>query len=98
MAYTPTPLFAGDLHDNATRLAAQLAQHTRGFPTVAPPPEGSEGWRQMLALGWQGESGANAKLVWARRLGENPNPTAVGLDQDGTLIRNRFWINASLPF
>ena len=54
MAYTPTPLFAGDLHDNATRLAAQLAQHTRGFATVAPPPEGSEGWRQMLALGWQG--------------------------------------------
>lgn len=51
-----------------------------------------------LALGWQGESGASMKLVWARRLGENPNPAATGNDQDGTLIRNRFWLNANLPF
>lgn len=51
-----------------------------------------------LALGWQGETGASAKIVWARRIGENPNPAATGNDQDGTLIRNRFWLNASLPF
>lgn len=51
-----------------------------------------------LALGWQGESGASAKIVWARRIGENPNPATTGNDQDGTLIRNRFWLNASLPF
>ena len=54
MAYTPSPLFAGDLHDTAARLAAHLAQNTRGFRTAAAPAEGTEGWRQMLELGWQG--------------------------------------------
>jgi alkylation response protein AidB-like acyl-CoA dehydrogenase len=54
MAYMPNPLFPGDLHDTAARLAASLAQSTRGFATSAPPAEGSEGWRQMLELGWQG--------------------------------------------
>ena len=54
MAWIPNPLFPGDLHDTAARLATHLAQGTRGFPTGAPPAEGSEGWRQMLELGWQG--------------------------------------------
>jgi hemolysin activation/secretion protein len=51
-----------------------------------------------LAFGWQGEGGFNLKLVWARRIGNNPNPTSTGNDQDGTLIRDRFWLNANLPF
>ncbi len=54
MAYMPSPLFPGDLHDTAARLAASLTQSTRGFATAAPPAQGSEGWRQMLELGWQG--------------------------------------------
>ena len=54
MAYTPSPLFPGDLHDSAARLASDLAQGTRSFRTQAPPPEGSQAWRQMLELGWQG--------------------------------------------
>jgi alkylation response protein AidB-like acyl-CoA dehydrogenase len=69
MAFTPSPLFAGDLYDTASRLAAQLAQQARGFRTAAPPRQGSEGWRQMLALGWQGvwiaeaDGGFGASLV-----------------------------------
>ena len=51
-----------------------------------------------LALLWQGEGGASAKLVWARRLGDNPNPSATGQDQDGTLVRDRLWANAQLAF
>jgi alkylation response protein AidB-like acyl-CoA dehydrogenase len=54
MAFVPTPLFPGDLHDTAERLASHLAQGTRGFASAAPPAEGSQGWRQMLELGWQG--------------------------------------------
>ena len=42
------------------------------------------------------------QLTYARRLGSNPNPitTAVnqGYDQDGTLVLNRFWLSATLPF
>lgn len=54
MAWISSPLFSGDLHDTANRLAAHLAQGVRGFSTEAPPSEGSAGWRQMLELGWQG--------------------------------------------
>ena len=51
-----------------------------------------------LSLAWQHKSGASLKGTWARRIGNNPNPTATGNDQDGTLIRNRVWLVASLPF
>ncbi len=51
-----------------------------------------------LALAWQGNSGLTLKATWAKRIGENPNPTAAGNDQDGSLINNRLWLTASLPF
>lgn len=55
-----------------------------------------------LALAWRNSAGLNVQLTYARRLGNNPNPitTAVnqGYDQDGTLVLNRFWLSATLPF
>ncbi|MEI7613900.1 MAG: ShlB/FhaC/HecB family hemolysin secretion/activation protein [Betaproteobacteria bacterium] len=51
-----------------------------------------------LTLAWQGNSGLNLKATLARRIGDNPNPTATGNDQDGSLVKNRFWLTASLPF
>jgi hemolysin activation/secretion protein len=51
-----------------------------------------------LSLGWQAPFGLNLKATWARRDGSNPNPTATGRDQDGSLDRNRWWFTASLPF
>ena len=51
-----------------------------------------------LSLAWQAESGFNLKATWARREGDNPNPTATGRDQDGSLDKNRVWLSASLPF
>ena len=51
-----------------------------------------------LSLAWQGGAGLNLKATWARRIGDNPNPTASGNDQDGSLHENRFWLAASLPF
>jgi hemolysin activation/secretion protein len=51
-----------------------------------------------LATGWQMDSGASIKATWARRIGANPRPTAKGSDQDGSLVRDRFWLSASLPF
>ncbi len=51
-------------------------------------------------LGWTTRlpGGANMKLNWARRIGSNPNPSSTGTDQDGSLLRNRYWLSASLPF
>lgn len=51
-----------------------------------------------LALEWRGKAATNLKLIWARRSGDNPTPTVTGDDQDGTLIRNRFWLTAAMPF
>ena len=51
-----------------------------------------------LALAWQAGNGSSLKLTWARRIGDNPNPTASGNDQDGSLLNNTFWLAASLPF
>lgn len=51
-----------------------------------------------LSLGWQTPAGVNLKATWARRIGQNPNPTAAGKDQDGSLDKNRLWLSASLPF
>lgn len=55
-----------------------------------------KGWG--MAIGWQAASGLSLRTIWARRIGNNPNPTANGNDQDGTLIRDRYWLTATLPF
>ena len=44
------------------------------------------------------KSGLNLKATWARRIGDNPNPAANGDDQDGTLHKNRFWLQATTQF
>lgn len=51
-----------------------------------------------LSLNWISPVGFQARLTWSRRLGDNPNPTAAGMDQDGTLIRDRLWLSAAWNF
>ncbi len=51
-----------------------------------------------LSLGWQTSFGVNLKATWAHRIGDNPNPTNTGTDQDGSLNKNRLWLSASLHF
>ena len=36
--------------------------------------------------------------VWARRIGNNPFANDRGLDSDGSLSQDRFWLNASIGF
>lgn len=51
-----------------------------------------------LALAWQGTSGLTAKATWARRIGDNPNTTAAGNDQDGSYVADRLWFTLGLNF
>jgi hemolysin activation/secretion protein len=51
-----------------------------------------------LALSWAGAQGASVQASWSRRIGRNPNPTASGSDQDGSLVANRFWLSSDLRF
>ncbi|MFA6119719.1 MAG: ShlB/FhaC/HecB family hemolysin secretion/activation protein [Sideroxydans sp.] len=51
-----------------------------------------------LSLAWEATFGLHAKATWARRDGDNPNPTAIGNDQDGSLKRDRWWFELAMPF
>lgn len=51
-----------------------------------------------VSLGWTAPFGLNVKGTVARRIGSNPIPTSTGDDQDGSLIKTRIWLQASMPF
>lgn len=51
-----------------------------------------------LGVQWQPGRGVSLAATWAHRIGGNPNATPSGTDQDGSLIKNRVWLTASLSF
>jgi len=52
-----------------------------------------------FSFGWQPRPGGiNFVGTLAHRIGQNPNATAAGRDQDGSLVRRRVWLSAGLPF
>jgi hemolysin activation/secretion protein len=51
-----------------------------------------------VSASWTASFGLSLQATVARRIGSNPNPTSTGADQDGSLEKNRFWLQASMPF
>lgn len=51
-----------------------------------------------LAVVWQVNRRTHARLTWARRQGDNPNPTLTGRDQDGTRVLDRVWASVAVGF
>lgn len=51
-----------------------------------------------LSVTWSGPYRSSLSAIWAHRVGGNPNPTSSGLDQNGSLNLNRFWLLASISF
>lgn len=49
-------------------------------------------------LSWQGPYQSSFSGIVARRIGENPNPTSTGNDQDGTKRSNVVWVNGAIVF
>lgn len=49
-----------------------------------------------LSLGWKPAPNIDLKTIWAKRIGSNPNPTAIGTYQDGTNGGSQFWFMASI--
>lgn len=71
--------------------------HNNGFTGAAPLNSYSlQGYG--LGANWAPLLGLNLRMVWAHRVGSNPNPTATGRDQDGTLSKSRFWLSATQSF
>jgi hemolysin activation/secretion protein len=50
------------------------------------------------SIGYTFDDGISLKATWARKDGNNPNPTQTGNDQDGTRDRNRYWLQVTVPF
>lgn len=51
-----------------------------------------------VTLAMTSANGVTLKATLARRTRHNPNPTDAGKDQDGSLVKNRIWLAANLPF
>jgi hemolysin activation/secretion protein len=52
-----------------------------------------------FSAAWQFDNGAALKVIWARRIGDNPNANIeTGKDLDGSLVRTRLWTSFNLPF
>lgn len=51
-----------------------------------------------LAMAFTLDNRVSAKLSWARRIGHNPNSSANGNDQNGTLSKGRLWASATFAF
>ena len=45
-----------------------------------------------LNLAWSTPLGFTFQGTYARRFGDNPNPSPTGMDQDGSLEEDRFWL------
>ena len=52
-----------------------------------------------MSVEWQGPYRTNVAGIWARRIGNNPNPANDNFnDQDGTRYLNMLWLKASIGF
>lgn len=51
-----------------------------------------------LSVSWSGPYNLLINATWATRIGSNPFANQFGRDQDGSLSKNRFWLNASIGF
>jgi hemolysin activation/secretion protein len=54
-------------------------------------------------LAWNGPYKSSLKAIFARRMGSNPNPlvdstTEAVTDQDGSLVRDVFWLSGGIAF
>ena len=51
-----------------------------------------------LGFSWSAPWSMNIQGTFSRRIGSNPNPQLSGVDQDGSLKENRFWLSVSRSF
>ena len=47
---------------------------------------------------WKINEWLDLGLTYAHRIGNNPNPTSAGKDQDGSLDKHRFWLETIMAF
>ncbi len=101
-AWIPESLPVGKRHRGGLTALAGAARHVTGNRDndyVGAAAVNSYSLKGAgLSVAWLSGFGLSLKASWARRIGANPNPTLAGNDQDGSLDKNRFWLQAKLPF
>lgn len=76
----------------------RVTVNTNNNYTGAPPLNKYALKGYGFAYGYIASPGISLKVMLARRIGNNPNPTTSGNDQDGTLVKTRVWFNANVAF
>jgi len=71
--------------------------HHNGYPGASAPNRYHLAGAGLSAA-WTSTTGLVLNATWAHRIGSNAGATATGRDQDGSLVRNRLWLVATLPF
>lgn len=51
-----------------------------------------------IDLAWSAPLEFSIQATYARRFGDNPNPSPTGMDQDGSLEEDRFWVVVGRSF
>ncbi len=64
----------------------------------APRPNTEQLKGVGLSVGWVAPFGLSLRATLSHRIGSNPDPTITGADQDGSLVMNRVWVQATMPF
>lgn len=73
-----------------------VKQNVSGDPSSGPNTYSMKGYG--TSIDWAGPYNSNFSAIWARRIGENPQPTTTGLDQDGTRTLNMIWLKGAMNF
>lgn len=76
----------------------RVTVNTNNSYTGAPPLNKYALKGYGIAYGYIASPDISLKVTVARRIGNNPNPTTSGNDQDGTLVKTRLWLNANVAF
>ena len=76
----------------------QVRESTAGAVGPDASPEHTALKGLGSSLNYSLPNGFSVSATWSHRLGNNPNANAEGLDNDGSLLRHRFWLQLTTQF
>ena len=82
--------------DDTGRITQYDTLWTNALPAGHPNDYSISGWGVGAAL--SATDRASLRLMWAKKIGNNPNPTLTGTDSDGTRDSARIWIIGNILF
>lgn len=75
-----------------------LSRHPWEAQTASGRPNTYQLHGVGLGVALQPDAQSGVRLIWARKVGHNPNPTALQTDSDGTRSDSRIWLLGTYKF